>query len=76
MLQKISIKVALETSVIIKTYLNMQRSPKFNVNEQLPYVGIVVVLLMACRLGPLHWVFRNVCEHGCWCPIQIDKSIV
>ena len=52
----------METSTIIKTQINVRRSPKFNVNKQLPYVGIEV-LLMNFRLGPF-WVFRCVCEYG------------
>ena len=44
-------KIALKTTAIIKTHLNVHQSPKFNVSEQVTYVGIEV-LLMACRLGP------------------------
>ena len=62
MLQKPAPKIAFETSAIIKTQLKVRRSPKFNVSEQVLYVGIEV-LLMACKLGPF-WVFQCVCECG------------
>ena len=47
-------------SAIIKTHLNLRQSPKFNVSEQVPYVGIEV-LLMACRMEPFGCV--NVVSH-------------
>ena len=55
-------KIAFETSAIIKTHLNVHRSPKFNVSEQVLCVGIEVFLI-PCKLGPF-WVFQCVCERG------------
>ena len=55
--------IALETSAIIKTHLNVCQSPtcKSNVNKQVPYEGIKV-LLMACRWD-LCIGFTDVCAN-------------
>ena len=45
MLQKSALKISFETSAIIKTHLNVRRSARFNVSEQVPFVGIEVLLM-------------------------------
>ena len=55
---------------MMKTHLNVHRSPRSSVREQVPYVSIVV-LLTACKLGPWHWCFcctRNSCTALYWRP--------
>ena len=41
---------------MMKTHLKFRRNPRSSVNEQVPYVAIVV-LLTACRAGALAQLF-------------------
>ena len=63
---------ALETSTITKNQLNVHQSPKSNVSKQVPYVGIVVLIVNGLQAGTFAlgfpmcvqtWYHIDFCTH-------------